>query len=353
MPPLRTWSSIKPAETERTHEENQERAYIAASRRSDRSLEARVESARRASKIHKRRTGRSLHFTEQDVANEGMYEEGDDDLPMQYRRLTAQLQSQNPHIDRRLQAYVAQQVATRTGDWAQEAYLGSDQNPLLDTQQFRNPAMTQMQHPVYQKYPMVPPQQMHWAPSNYRQSSHPMPQQQQAQGTRPQWHNRSASIATRQGYPAYQQRHPQSIQANIVGPLKVVDQRMSTPTQQIYPQTPHQGYRPVATPRQLSPSIPRKSSSSQAATSQESFQPSHSQSQQQVPTLPQQHSKLSTFSPFSFEQRSQEKTNPLSMELPMDFQQLLADCNAFGMNDSRAQMLMPSQISNGQETMKP
>ena len=69
MPPMRTMCSVKPMKTERTHEENQERAYIAASRRSDRSLEARVESARRASEIHKRRTGRSLRVTEQDVIN--------------------------------------------------------------------------------------------------------------------------------------------------------------------------------------------------------------------------------------------------------------------------------------------
>ena len=67
-----------------TAETNHVRAYIAASRRSDRSLEARVESARRASEIHKRRTGRSLRVTEQDVMNEEMYEEEEDSLPMQY-----------------------------------------------------------------------------------------------------------------------------------------------------------------------------------------------------------------------------------------------------------------------------
>ncbi|KAF8424094.1 hypothetical protein EV426DRAFT_102519 [Tirmania nivea] len=72
--------SLRPMKTERTHEENQERAYIAASRRSDRSLEARVESARRASEIHKKRTGKAFRITEQDVMNEEMYEEEDDDL---------------------------------------------------------------------------------------------------------------------------------------------------------------------------------------------------------------------------------------------------------------------------------
>jgi hypothetical protein len=59
------------------------RAYIAASRRSDRSLEARLESARRASEIHKRRTGKALRVTEADVQNEEMYEE-EDDLPASF-----------------------------------------------------------------------------------------------------------------------------------------------------------------------------------------------------------------------------------------------------------------------------
>ncbi len=89
-------------------------AYIAASRRSDRSLEARVESARRASEIHKRRTGRALRVTEQDVINEEMYEEEDDELPFQYRRLTAHLQTGSADFNRRLAAYLTNHVAMRT-----------------------------------------------------------------------------------------------------------------------------------------------------------------------------------------------------------------------------------------------
>ena len=104
--------SQSPFTTCRTHSSS--RAYIAASRRSDRSLEARVESARRASEIHKRRTGRSLRVTEQDVVNEEMYEEEDDDLPMQYRRLTAHLQTGSADFNRRLSAYLTNHVAMRT-----------------------------------------------------------------------------------------------------------------------------------------------------------------------------------------------------------------------------------------------
>ncbi|KAK4893186.1 hypothetical protein LTR49_028518 [Elasticomyces elasticus] len=86
-------SSVQPMQTTRTHEENRERAYIAASRRSDRGLEARIESARRASEIHKRRTGRTLRVTEQDVINEEIYEEERDDLPTQYQRMTDYLRN--------------------------------------------------------------------------------------------------------------------------------------------------------------------------------------------------------------------------------------------------------------------
>lgn len=65
--------------SERSHEENQERAYIAASRRSDRSMEARMESARRASEIHYKRTGKQLVVTEADVQREDVYLEQEPD----------------------------------------------------------------------------------------------------------------------------------------------------------------------------------------------------------------------------------------------------------------------------------
>jgi hypothetical protein len=115
MPPIRTTISAKPVKTERTHEENQERAYIAASRRSDRSLEARIESARRASEIHKKRTGRGLRVTEQDVVNEEMYEEEEDDLPQQYRRLQAYMAMTNTAniFDGRLNSFLMSSIATR------------------------------------------------------------------------------------------------------------------------------------------------------------------------------------------------------------------------------------------------
>ncbi|KAI5455792.1 hypothetical protein BGZ63DRAFT_429656 [Mariannaea sp. PMI_226] len=65
-------------------EENQERAYIAASRRTDRSLEARVQSAQMASKIHEKRTGKALRISEAIVMGEDMYEDEDQDFPRSY-----------------------------------------------------------------------------------------------------------------------------------------------------------------------------------------------------------------------------------------------------------------------------
>ncbi|KAI1810395.1 hypothetical protein GGS20DRAFT_579928 [Poronia punctata] len=102
---------VKLQKSGRSHEENQERAYIAASRRSDRSIEARVQSAKMASEIHKRRTGRALKVSEELVEKEAMYEEVDDDIPRAYRYLTAQLQTSSPEMNRKLSDYVATSTA--------------------------------------------------------------------------------------------------------------------------------------------------------------------------------------------------------------------------------------------------
>ena len=53
-------------------------------------------------------------MTEQDVVNEEMYEEEDDDLPMQYRRLTAHLQTGSADFNRRLSNYLTNHVAMRS-----------------------------------------------------------------------------------------------------------------------------------------------------------------------------------------------------------------------------------------------
>lgn len=97
--------------TERSHEENQERAYIAASRRADRSIEARVQSARQASEIHRKRTGKGFKITEEIVIKEEMYEEEDDDLPRSIHLLNAHMQTSSIDLNSRLESYLSNKVA--------------------------------------------------------------------------------------------------------------------------------------------------------------------------------------------------------------------------------------------------
>jgi len=211
-------------QTERTHEENQERAYIAASRRSDRSLEARVESARRASEIHKRRTGRSLRVTEQDVINEEMYEEEDDDLPMQYRRLAAHLTTNNADFNRRLNDYLTTHVAMRSA--LANSYGQQFPMPQQNTSMFPSPMLAhhqQQPQQSQQQQPLMQPPMQTNGTSMYRQQPYPSPHQK----TLPSQHHRSLSIATPQEYSA--QSHGN--QSN--------DRRFSTP----------------ATPATMSPAI--------------------------------------------------------------------------------------------------
>ena len=192
----------------------QQRAYIAASRRSDRSLEARVESARRASEIHKRRTGRSLRVTEQDVVNEEMYEEEDDDLPQQYRRLTAHLQTGSADFNRRLAAYLTNHVAMRsaldqaiTNSYAQQ-YPNAPQFAHNNQAMFPSPFMPHGMPAGMppQLQPMSQPPRITQPSSQpYRQSPYPMPG---APGYRPHSHKLSTSISKTLDLPGYSQSSP-------------------------------------------------------------------------------------------------------------------------------------------------
>ncbi|OAA37345.1 hypothetical protein BBO_07727 [Beauveria brongniartii RCEF 3172] len=201
-----------PKKTERSHEENQERAYIAASRRTDRSLEARVQSARMASDIHKRRTGKSFRITEDIVMKEEMYEEEDDDLPRSYRVLGPNMQTSSPELNYRVGAYfnnrlaMSKMVARTDDDWRnnevntkfaqlfpQHARQNSDTSPVsppqppqqlpqqhqqLPQQHQQLPQQHQHQHQQQSPFPQRPQpvtQQFHSMPSH----SDPFPSTQQ------------------------------------------------------------------------------------------------------------------------------------------------------------------------------
>ncbi|KAG0642221.1 hypothetical protein HOY80DRAFT_881928 [Tuber brumale] len=207
MPPQRTLPPAKAVKTERTHEENQERAYIAASRRSDRSLEARIESARRASAIHKRRTGRALRVTEQDVINEEMYEEEEDEY-YGYRGLTAHLRNGSHDWNRRLQAYLQSQYVMRSA--LSQAMSVDGGNP---SQQY--PATHSTYQSSYMQQPMGGPyvdasvHPPHVSPTTYqslRQQPYPSPAAGQQR-----YHQRAMPIQMSQP-PSV---HPQGYQQGI------------------------------------------------------------------------------------------------------------------------------------------
>ncbi|KJZ77159.1 hypothetical protein HIM_03480 [Hirsutella minnesotensis 3608] len=161
--------------SERSHEENQERAYIAASRRADRSIEARVQSARMASEIHKKRTGKSFRITEEIVMKEEMYEEEDDDLPRSYRLLGSHMQTDSPEFNSRVEAYLSNRVAmsallARTNDeWRENEinrlFAQSFPNAGQQAQQlsqgmsgamYNVPPQSPVERPIFQSVTYVP-----------------------------------------------------------------------------------------------------------------------------------------------------------------------------------------------------
>src|SRR5436190_13518091 len=65
---------------ERSQEENQERAFIAASRRQDRDFKQRLESLQKASELHFARTGKRFDVNQSQVEHNGpLMELGDDE----------------------------------------------------------------------------------------------------------------------------------------------------------------------------------------------------------------------------------------------------------------------------------
>ncbi|KAK5173014.1 uncharacterized protein LTR77_003136 [Saxophila tyrrhenica] len=305
MPPHRNVPSntpsikpVKPERTLRSHEENQERAYIAASRRSDRSLEARVESARRASDIHKKRTGRALRVTEQDVMNEEMYEEEDDDIPWRYRSVTSHLPLEDGLLSRRLQSMLSVQLEhQRLLGQAVNSTL--EHNPQFRNQDFRNQAQfvspNMMQMPQFNQNSMMPPQQLNRSPTSSRHSPYPMQQAQQQQQMKPQYHQRSASIATPQEWSSHYQ-YNQSGRTTPAPAATGDERRMSVPQNPVQQAQRSSSY-----------------SSHPSAPATPAFQ-------QPSAVSPEQQTQQSA-SPY---QTMSHAIGPFTTNLPMDTQQLLA-----------------------------
>ena len=301
-------------------------AYIAASRRSDRSLEARVESARRASEIHKRRTGRSLRVTEQDVVNEEMYEEEDDDLPMQYRRLTAHLQTGSADFNRRLAAYLTNHVAMRsaldqaiTNSYAQQ-YPNAPQYAHNQQTMFPSPMIpqTMVQQSQQHQQPAQPAQQ---SPHPYRSSPYPTP------GTpsyRPHSHNRPASIATPHEVPGFTQNLTNKSPAEAA--IQLENRRSSMPGPSVTPTTSRTPQPQSLQPAQAAQMPTQGQASNSAKQTNQTSQPMQPpQPLQQQPTA---HFTSSTFPDYG----------PFATSLPTESQLLLG--SAFDPNDPLTSMFM-------------
>jgi len=179
-----------------------------------------------------------------------MYEEEDDDLPLQYRRLTAHLNTGSSDFNRRLAAYLTNSVAMRSA--LDQAMSGAYPQPYGQTWQQNPQLMQQMQQGMFQQpmnlnmpqqSQMLPPQPMNGSPTSFRQSPYP---QMPAQGYRAgiqQHHNMSAN------------------QAQFTQPQNTTPRRTSDPAQAVTT--------PLAQTPSLSPSKRSSSSSSLSALAQD------------------------------------------------------------------------------------
>ena len=263
-----------------------------------------MESARRASEIHKRRTGRSLRVTEQDVVNEEMYEEEDDDLPMQYRRLTAHLQTGSADFNRRLSAYLTNHVAMRTA--LDQAITNSYAQQYPNAPQF---AHNQNMYPS----PFMAQNMAHQAsPQSYGQP-YPTPG---TPGYRPGHQARSASVshAPTSYSPTSLPPAPSPVQS-----LPQLDQRRTSSSSKSSSHSPHGQ---PTTPS----SLPSRSSLPKTSSGLNIKQENHPSQQMRVP--PPQQPFMNAYSSIS----------PLTTALPMESQMLLG--SALDPNDPMTSMFM-------------
>lgn len=302
-------------------------AYIAASRRSDRSLEARVESARRASEIHKKRTGRSLRVTEQDVVNEEMYEEEDDEMPLQYKRLTAHLQTGSADFNKRLSNYLANHVAMRSA--LDQAITASYAQQYPNAPQFAH--NNQIMYPSPFSSPITAPN------TTEQQSLQSFVQSpyNTATGTpsyRPVHHFRASSIQNPQHLPGYQQAIPNSSPVQRTNDRD--QRRMSTPVKSQSPQTSSQGLQSSNSGK--SPTSPTQSADKHAQTPGQMQPPP----QPAIQALPQQQRRpyanlgsYADYSPFT------------TTSLPTETQMMIGPGYGLDPNDHLTSMFMAGSES--------
>lgn len=168
-----------------------------------------------------------------------MYEEEDDDLPFQYRRMNAQLNSQFPtnsaDLSRRLSAYVTNQLAMNAalnqamgGQYGQQNVMNQSWQQNFPMQQQQQMWQQQMMQQSFNPQMMAPPQMMQNNANNFRQAPYPTPFQMPQQVFRPNMPQRTAStqkfnVMPNQVMPQNQHVSP------VLGPDE--HRRMSAPVQ--------------------------------------------------------------------------------------------------------------------------
>ncbi|CAI6338496.1 unnamed protein product [Periconia digitata] len=342
----------KPMKTERTHEENQERAYIAASRRSDRSLEARIESARRASDIHKKRTGRGLRVTEQDVINEEMYEEEDDDLPTQYQRLNAHLHTSSQVFNKKLQDYIAAQTGVRHMFMQQQF---PDPNPQqYAAHQFQqNGQMPMMYQPMYpsQSFSPTTPTFIHSGVSynpqllqqhqSFRQAPYSIP-------SRNKMHQRSASVTTPLAMPS-PGMPLQQVKPTVTTPDADVNRRMSLPQNITEPQPAAGEARPSLSRASTGKGVQKSAVTADNTQNASTTTPKSDQAKTPVKsehTTPTDYQ----FPQLPFDPSSQVfNMSPFALSLPPESQQMVGP--ALDPQDPRTRLLMEGSENLAQPNM--
>lgn len=160
-----------------------------------------------------------------------MYEEEDDEMPLQYKRLTAHLQTGSADFNKRLSNYLANHVAMRSA--LDQAITASYAQQYPNAPQFAH--NNQMMYPSPFPSPFtahsVPQQQQ--TPQSFVQSPY-----NTATGTpsyRPVHHFRSASIPNPQDVAGYPQTIPSSSPVQRTNDRD--QRRMSVPTKSVSPQT--------------------------------------------------------------------------------------------------------------------
>lgn len=253
-----------------------------------------------------------------------MYEEEDDDLPMQYRRLTAHLQTGSADFNRRLSAYLTNHVAMRSA--LDQAITNSYAQQYPNAPQFAHNQQTMYPSPF-----LAHNMQQQQSPTSYVQSPY---MTQNTPSFRPGPHARSASAAGTQDTPGFTQ--PLTTQSSPIDPSASAEPRRTSmplkmPSKSVSPVTPR-----TPQPLQSRPSLPPKASSvlNNQQTPADANVKQEGQPSQQMRAPPQpQVNQQPTTNMFGLQDFS-----PFSTALPTESQMLLG--SALDPNDPLTSMMM-------------